>query len=185
MDRIDILWNIEQIKQLKARYFRFLDTRDQEAYFNLFDEDLELIWTDENGHVFHQSNSRDELRQWLTSTRAEARSRGQAVHHGLTCEITVHDEENASGIWSTMVGPSVLPAWGAPLREREGAFDSVLGVQNHGTCLPGALPERLVAAALRHAKDGQALPHRQRRTPSAAPRQLHRGVHHLSAGPPH
>lgn len=39
MDRIDELYAIEQIKQLKARYFRFLDTKDWDG--------MRTIWTDD------------------------------------------------------------------------------------------------------------------------------------------
>jgi len=39
METVDRLWAIEQIKQLKARYFRFLDTKDWEG--------MRTIWTDD------------------------------------------------------------------------------------------------------------------------------------------
>jgi len=39
MDTAERLWAIEQIKQLKARYFRFLDTKDQEGMRTIWAED--------------------------------------------------------------------------------------------------------------------------------------------------
>ncbi len=36
---VDQLWDIEQIKQLKARYFRFLDTKDWNSFARLFTDD--------------------------------------------------------------------------------------------------------------------------------------------------
>jgi hypothetical protein len=33
------LWDIEQIKQLKARYFRLMDTKDWVAWRDLFTDD--------------------------------------------------------------------------------------------------------------------------------------------------
>ena len=33
------LWDIEQIKQLKARYFRLMDTKDWAAWKDLFTDD--------------------------------------------------------------------------------------------------------------------------------------------------
>ena len=36
------LWDIEQIKQLKARYFRFVDTRDWPAVIALFHPECEM-----------------------------------------------------------------------------------------------------------------------------------------------
>ena len=36
---IEQLWDIEAIKQLKARYFRYIDTKDWDAFSQLFTED--------------------------------------------------------------------------------------------------------------------------------------------------
>ena len=38
---VQMLWDIEQIKQLKARYFRLLDTKDWDAFAELFTDDCE------------------------------------------------------------------------------------------------------------------------------------------------
>jgi hypothetical protein len=39
MDRIDTLWAMEEIRQLKARYFRFLDTKDWTGMRTIWTED--------------------------------------------------------------------------------------------------------------------------------------------------
>ncbi len=36
---VQMLWDIEQIKQLKARYFRMIDTKDWEGFRELFTDD--------------------------------------------------------------------------------------------------------------------------------------------------
>ncbi len=36
---LEQLWDIEQIKQLKARYFRLLDTKDWDAFADRFTDD--------------------------------------------------------------------------------------------------------------------------------------------------
>ncbi len=36
---VEKLWDIEQIKQLKARYFRLMDTKDWAAWRELFTDD--------------------------------------------------------------------------------------------------------------------------------------------------
>ena len=38
---VQMLWDIEQIKQLKARYFRLLDAKDWDAFAELFTDDCE------------------------------------------------------------------------------------------------------------------------------------------------
>ena len=36
---VEQLWDIEQIKQLKARYFRYIDSKDWDSFAQLFTED--------------------------------------------------------------------------------------------------------------------------------------------------
>ena len=39
---LEQLWDIEQSKQFKARYFRLLDTKDWDAFADLFTDDCPL-----------------------------------------------------------------------------------------------------------------------------------------------
>ena len=96
MNKTDMLWEIEQIKQLKARYFRLVDTRDREGFRNLFTPDLEWVCEDETGAVIKEIHGRDALVDWIEEfgpTRV-------SVHHGHMPEITIHDERTATGIWA-------------------------------------------------------------------------------------
>jgi ketosteroid isomerase-like protein len=43
------LLDLEAIKQLKARYFRFLDTKDWKGLFQVFTEDVDIDVTDDAG----------------------------------------------------------------------------------------------------------------------------------------
>ena len=102
MNRVDELWAIEQIKQLKARYFRFADTRQDESFLDLFTEELEWILYSEDGtEVITQIRGKDQYRKWRASHR-KTRLAGFSVHHGHMPEIEIIDDDNARGIWAMM-----------------------------------------------------------------------------------
>ncbi len=85
---------IEQIKQLKARYFRYLDTKQWDAWRECFTEDFTGLY--EGPHPDIEFGSRSEFidsnRQILESV--------VTVHQGHTPEITLNDDDNATGIWA-------------------------------------------------------------------------------------
>jgi hypothetical protein len=100
MDKVDILWAREQIKETKAKYFRYTDLRMTEDFLGVFTEDLVWTWLgDDNETVLARFNSRQEFGDYLESIK-EKRLAGFSVHHGHTVEIDVHDEDTASAIWS-------------------------------------------------------------------------------------
>lgn len=92
MDRLERLEAIEEIRNLKARYFRLMDTKQWDALEGVFSRDLEIITPD--GRV------------WLSGGPAYAQSlrtsleHAVSCHQGLTGEIEVQDAQNASGIWA-------------------------------------------------------------------------------------
>ena len=94
---VQALWDIEQIKQLKARYFRLLDTKDWDAFAELFTDDCEHILPIAPGATEPkppQANT-----EYLAGLRA-ALGDGSTVHHGHMPEITVYSDVEASGIWA-------------------------------------------------------------------------------------
>lgn len=98
MDAAERLLAIEEIKQLKARYFRCMDTKDWDGFAAVFAPDADM---DVSGEVPHDPESG--LRHGNTAIAAFVRSNVDpvvTVHHGHMPEITVHDEDTASGIWS-------------------------------------------------------------------------------------
>lgn len=83
---------IEEIKQLKARYFRFVDEKRWDDFGDLFTPDVSI---DIEGSS-QRPRDRDEL---VAATR---RHYGDAltVHHGHMPEIQLIDDTHARGIWA-------------------------------------------------------------------------------------
>ena len=87
------LWRLEQIegiRQLKARYFRAVDSKDWDLLASVFTEDavLEVAGNSRNG--------RDEILHVMSTRLAELTT----VHHGHMPEITILDDRTATGIWA-------------------------------------------------------------------------------------
>ena len=84
---------IEQIKQLKARYFRYLDTKQWTKWGTVFTDDAVLR---------HPANregetvGRDRIVDLVSASYPEV----VTIHHGYTPEIEILDEHNARGIWA-------------------------------------------------------------------------------------
>lgn len=92
MDRLERLEAIEEIRALKARYFRLIDTKQWQALPGLFTADLKIVTPD--GRI------------WLEGGQAYADSLAAGLesavsrHQGFTAEIEVTDASNASAIWA-------------------------------------------------------------------------------------
>ena len=87
---------IEEIKQLKARYFRFMDQGDWEAFRELFAEDAEQSWTPSPGEAPVGSRGRDAVVDHVRASLSGMRS----THHGHMPEIEITGPDSATGIWS-------------------------------------------------------------------------------------
>jgi ketosteroid isomerase-like protein len=88
---------IEEIKQLKARYFRFMDTKQWGAWLDVFTEDC-TMWVEDQSDVTHQG--RDAFVGAISAILADA----VTTHHGHMPEITIDPrasgDATASGIWA-------------------------------------------------------------------------------------
>jgi uncharacterized protein (TIGR02246 family) len=84
---------IEAIKQLKARYFRTMDTKDWAAMRDLFTDDVVVDTSSSGGGVV---SGADDFIAFLAPTLQDA----VTVHHGHMPEITVTSPTTAAGIWS-------------------------------------------------------------------------------------
>jgi uncharacterized protein (TIGR02246 family) len=84
------LLDIEEIKQLKARYFRCMDTKDWDAFSELFTADAVM---DADGYV---REGRDEILDFLPRILDGV----VTVHHGHMPEITITGPETATGVWA-------------------------------------------------------------------------------------
>lgn len=89
----DQLRDIEQIKQLKARYFRCMDTKQWEDFAEVFTRDATLRWGEGEGDVFQ---GRTEIVERLRHILREAIT----VHHGYMPEIEITAPGQAHGIWA-------------------------------------------------------------------------------------
>jgi len=87
------LVEIESIKQLKARYFRLLDTKDWDAWEQVFTDDARLRWGAEPGQVME---GRAAIRAGVSASLEGAIT----VHHGHMPEIEIDTPQTAHGIWA-------------------------------------------------------------------------------------
>jgi hypothetical protein len=92
------LAEIEAIKQLKARYFRLLDTKQWDAWRDIFSDDFSAVVEGGSAHEPIRFGSRDEM----VARNREILATAPTVHHGHMPEITVTGPASASGIWAMM-----------------------------------------------------------------------------------
>lgn len=92
MDRLEKLEAIEQIRNLKARYFRLMDTRQWDALADVFTADLRVTTPEGALYVEGGAAYAEALRQSL--------EHAVSCHQGLTAEIEVREDGTASGIWA-------------------------------------------------------------------------------------
>ena len=85
--------DIEAIKQLKARYFRTMDTKDWGAMRLVFSDDVVMDSTDSGGAVV---TGADNCMVFLKRALADVIT----VHHGHTPEIELSSATTAAGIWA-------------------------------------------------------------------------------------
>ena len=99
---VEQLWDIEQIKQLKARYFRFIDTKDWDGFRDLFTDDCVH-------HTPVESGERVQANEEYLATTIPLLANGVTVHHGHMPEIEVTGPRDAKGIWAMydlLIGPT-------------------------------------------------------------------------------
>jgi uncharacterized protein (TIGR02246 family) len=84
--------DVEEIKKLKARYFRTLDTKDWGAYREVFADDVVVDLSTAGGEVWRGIEAFMEYVRGLTLV--------QSVHQGHMPEIDLTSETTATGIWS-------------------------------------------------------------------------------------
>ncbi|MGH3675287.1 MAG: nuclear transport factor 2 family protein [Mycobacterium sp.] len=92
MDDAAAMLEIEAIKQLKARYCRFLDTKDWQAWRGLFTDDF-LSDTAEAGGMMIEGAD-----EFVAFTRKSLRNQA-TVHQVHAPEIELTSATTASGVW--------------------------------------------------------------------------------------
>ena len=94
MDVAEKLLTIEELKQLKARYFRLVDTKQWAAWGQLFTPDVVVDFSADNpGH--EPIRGRDELVKTVEYRLGTCKS----LHHGHMPEIKILTPTTARGIW--------------------------------------------------------------------------------------
>jgi hypothetical protein len=99
MDELKRMTDIEEIRQLKARYFRFLDTKDWEGFESLFSVDAILDMRSGRGDNLDP----DAVIQGASAIRAFVSAAVQAlvtVHHGHMPEIEITAPDVARAVWA-------------------------------------------------------------------------------------
>ena len=94
MDALETLLAAEEIKALKARYCRFLDTKDWAGLAALFVDDAVLDVTQDTG------NPPLEGREAIISQIRFAVDDAATSHQVHTPEITFDDADSATGVWA-------------------------------------------------------------------------------------
>jgi len=84
---------LEAIKQLKARYFRTMDTKDWDGMREVFADDVVMDTTSSGGGVVRGA---DEFMAFLSKTLQDV----VTVHHGHMPEIEVTSPTTATGVWA-------------------------------------------------------------------------------------
>ena len=96
MTDTELLFAIETIKQLKARYFRCVDIRDWHGFRNVFTDDVQFDISDDlpDGGLIIGA---DAVVVLVSGTLNDGIV---SVHHGHCPEITVTSATTAEGIWA-------------------------------------------------------------------------------------
>ena len=84
---------IEEIRQLKARYFHLMDQKRWDEWEDVFCEDVEIDTTQEGSPIIH---GRRAFRTYLEPLLEGVKT----VHHGHTQEIALTDSRHATGTWA-------------------------------------------------------------------------------------
>jgi hypothetical protein len=105
---------IEAISQLKARYFRTMDTKQWEEFRAVFTDDLELdVSADLERWGMDGSPGRVKGGDAAVAMIRSSIEHAVTAHHGHMPEIDVLDPDHATGIWA--MADLVLFAEGSPL----------------------------------------------------------------------
>jgi len=87
---------IEEIKQLKARYFRLMDQCRWEEFAQLFTDDVTQSWRPAPGEPPGGASGRDAVVTFIRDSLTDMRS----VHHGHMPEIEITGPDTATAIWA-------------------------------------------------------------------------------------
>src|SRR3954462_1444674 len=90
--RLARLEDIDSIKRLKARYFRYLDLH--------WWEELRALFTDDAVFEIEEATAKPGSPDAFIQSATKHLSSAMPVHHGHMPEIELIDDSNARGIWA-------------------------------------------------------------------------------------
>jgi len=95
MDEIERMTAIEDIRRLKARYFRCLDTKDWDGFRDVFAADAEMDMRPEAGErgLVHGNQA---IADFVRGVVGDV----ETVHHGHMPEIDLTSATTATGVWA-------------------------------------------------------------------------------------
>ena len=85
--------DIEAIKQLKARYFRFMDTKQWSEMRQVFTDDVRVDTTQDGTEVVEGADA-------FVGPLSEMLADVITVHHGHMPEIELTSDTTATGVWA-------------------------------------------------------------------------------------
>jgi hypothetical protein len=88
--------DIEQVRRAKARYARFLDTKDWDGFAGLFEPNVRVRMFDPAGNTIVSHDDRD---SFVEAARVGLEG-GQSIHQMHNDEIDRVSENEISAIWS-------------------------------------------------------------------------------------
>jgi hypothetical protein len=92
------LSDLYEIQLLKARYFRYLDTKEWGALRDLFTPDLQFFV--DSSDVGESTRPRWDGADAMVADLRRADPQRVTVHHGHMPEIEFHGDDAATGIWA-------------------------------------------------------------------------------------
>ena len=100
MDALVRLNSIEEIKQLKARYFRCMDTKDWDGFADVFAPDAVMDMTEEMRDMQTTADPVTRGNQEIAAFVRGAVDPVVTVHHGHMPEIELTSNTTATGVWA-------------------------------------------------------------------------------------
>jgi len=106
MDPIERLAAVEEIRRLKARYFRCMDTKDWDGFAAVFAPDATMDVSGEMGDSTTETGDADtgvgvtRGRHEIATFVRDAIDAVTTVHHGHMAEIEITSPTTATGIWA-------------------------------------------------------------------------------------
>jgi hypothetical protein len=101
MDHVEILWEIDQIEKLKARYFRYLDSKHWDLYRSVFTDDAR-VWVGVEGQDNSPTATYEAIDDFVYGFMKDFHDADQvvSVHQGHMPEIEILTPTTARAVWA-------------------------------------------------------------------------------------